>query len=247
MTSPVPMYSEVFFLMLIGTRSWHILKITWFYKKLNLTRPNFKNRIRPLVFQPCCQMTWSIPKFTSPPRSSPIKIFTRTLDITKENKFFLEHKFPQNISEGDYTDQIWLPLLKSLFSSGELVIAKKDPNSAEQKVELYQKESHSIEFDIGVVEVCLSEAGNSKITDDSAKLLEEGKVNTDTLFKVTSGGVGRSWLCLQVSGLKVYISTLNYAGNDLYVGVLQNTIDFPSSIAEMNDQEKSVPLFFLMG
>lgn len=167
---------------------------------------------------------------------STIKLFIAILDVFQNNAFIMEQKHPDNISEGDYIDQIWLPVLKSLFAiHGHLIQVKKGEmvikDSTEQKAALYQTEGHIIgfkvdvrlicdhgasEFDIGVAEACLPEVDNGKVVDDSAKLLREGKDNTDTLIKVTCGDVHNSWI-MQISGLMAFVSTINYIGNDLYV------------------------------
>lgn len=98
------------------------------------------------------------------------------------------------------------------------------------------------EFDIDVVEACLPDADDTKVTGDEAKLLREGKNIADSLNKVCSGGVRSSWI-VQISGLKAYFSTVCYVGHDLYVGVLQNELEFPSCIGELNDATKSLNFF----
>ncbi|KAG1165001.1 hypothetical protein G6F36_013566 [Rhizopus arrhizus] len=149
---------------------------------------------------------------------STIKLFIAILDVFQNNAFIMEQKHPDNISEGDYIDQIWLPVLKSLFAiHGHLIQVKKGEmvikDSTEQKAALYQTEGHIIgfkvdvrliydhgasEFDIGVAEACLPEV------DDSAKLLREGKDNTDTLIKVTCGDAHNSWI-MQISGPMAFL------------------------------------------
>ncbi|GAA5799953.1 hypothetical protein HPULCUR_005374 [Helicostylum pulchrum] len=194
---------------------------------------------------------------------STIKLFTAVLDVFQNNGFILEQKQPNNVIEGDYVDQIWLPVFKGpLFAiNGHLVGADKGEtvikNSTQQKSALYQSDSHVIgfkvdvrliydhgssEFDIGAAEACLSEADDNKIVGDRAKLLREGKDNVDTLIKVSSGDIRSSWI-IQISGLMAYICTVTYVGSDLFVGTLQNTITFPSSIGELNDQAKSLDFF----
>ncbi|PHZ09866.1 uncharacterized protein RHIMIDRAFT_239982 [Rhizopus microsporus ATCC 52813] len=138
-----------------------------------------------------------------------IKLFIVILDVFQNNAFITEQKHSDNISEGDYVDQVWLPILKSLFATnGHLIRVKKGEtvikDSIEQKAVFYQTESHVIEFkvdvrliydhgasefDIDVAEACLPEVDNSRVIDDSAELLREGKDNIDTLFKTTSSDI----------------------------------------------------------
>ncbi|EIE82337.1 hypothetical protein RO3G_07042 [Rhizopus delemar RA 99-880] len=123
---------------------------------------------------------------------STIKLFIAILDVFQNNAFIMEQKHPDNISEGDYIDQIWLPVLKSLFAiHGHLIQVKK------VDVRLIYDHGAS-EFDIGVAEACLPEV------DDSAKLLREGKDNTDTLIKVTCGDAHNSWI-MQISGPMAFL------------------------------------------
>ncbi|CEG78387.1 hypothetical protein RMATCC62417_13004 [Rhizopus microsporus] len=159
-----------------------------------------------------------------------IKLFIVILDVFQNNAFIMKQKHPDSISEGDYVDQIWLLVLKSLFAiNGQLIRVKK--------VDVCLTYDHGAsESDIDVAEACLPEVDNSKVIDDSAKLLREEKDNTDTLIKVTSGDIHNSWI-MQISGLMAYIPTVNY------VGVLQNIIVFPSCIGELNDQAKSLEFF----
>ncbi|KAI8885047.1 hypothetical protein K501DRAFT_180877, partial [Backusella circina FSU 941] len=98
------------------------------------------------------------------------------------------------------------------------------------------------EFDIGALEVCLPDADDAKVTDDEAKLLREGKLIATVLHKVSSGEIDTSWI-IQVSGLKAHLSTVTYIGYDLYVGIQQNEIPFPSCIGELNDDAKSRKFF----
>ncbi|ORE06249.1 hypothetical protein BCV72DRAFT_256432 [Rhizopus microsporus var. microsporus] len=109
-----------------------------------------------------------------------IKLFIVILDVFQNNAFITEQKHSDNISEGDYVDQVWLPILKSLFATnGHLIRVKK------VDVRLIYDHGAS-EFDIDVAEACLPEVDNSRVIDDSAELLREGKDNIDTLFKTTS-------------------------------------------------------------
>ncbi|KAI7892443.1 uncharacterized protein EV154DRAFT_418827, partial [Mucor mucedo] len=95
------------------------------------------------------------------------------------------------------------------------------------------------EFGIGGAEVYLPNADITKLTDNEAKLLREGKRITNPLNNVSSD---LSWI-VQISGLRAYFSTVAYVGHDLHVGILQNQSLFPSCIGELNDATKSLAFF----
>ncbi|CAO3691072.1 unnamed protein product [Rhizopus stolonifer] len=191
-----------------------------------------------------------------------VKLFISIYDVIQNNPFIMRQEYPDNISEGDYTDQIWLPIFKSLFAiNGNLIRVKKGEtvptDSTIEKSNFYSTNKHIIgfksdirfifdykgsEFDIGGAEVCLPNASNTKVTDDGAKLLREGKIIANSLNNVSSGDIRFSWI-IQISGLRAYFSTVAYVGHDLHVGILQNQIVFPSCIGELNDTTKSLIFF----
>jgi hypothetical protein len=191
-----------------------------------------------------------------------IKLFISIYDVIQNNPFIMRQEYPDNISESDYTDQIWLPIFKSLFAiNGNLIRVKRGETvpkeSTIEKSSLYSTNKHIIgfktdirfifdykesEFDIGGAEVCLSDDNITKVTDDEAKLLREGKSIANSLNNVSSGDICFSWI-VQISGLRAYFSTVAYVGHDLHVGVLQNQIVFPSCIGELNDTTKSLTFF----
>ncbi|KAG1462710.1 hypothetical protein G6F56_005454 [Rhizopus delemar] len=206
-----------------------------------------------------------------------IKLFISIYDVIQNNPFIMRQEYPDcpinssclytnkheyhtdNISEGEYTDQIWLPIFKSLFAiNGNLIRVKKGEtvptDSTIEKSNFFSANRHitgfktdirfifdykESEFDIGGAEVCLPYANNTKVTDDEAKLLREGKIIANSLNNVNSGNIHFSWV-IQISGLRAYFSTIAYVGHDLHVGVLQNQVVFPSCIGELNDTTKSL-------
>lgn len=91
------------------------------------------------------------------------------------------------------------------------------------------------EFDLGAAEVCVPGSLDQKINDDLAKLLREGKDNTDGLHKATfrDKGPPYSWI-LQIVGLTNHMSSVHYVGHQLNVGVFQKTINFPNSVIELS-------------
>lgn len=50
-------------------------------------------------------------------------------------------------------------------------------------------------------------------------------------------------LLVLTAGLNAYFSRVTYVGHDLYVGILQDQVTFPSSIGEMNDATMSRSFF----
>ncbi|KAG2192861.1 hypothetical protein INT47_010274 [Mucor saturninus] len=133
-------------------------------------------------------------------------------------------------------------MFKSLFSINfNLIRVKKretvPTDSTIDKSSLYSSNKHVIgfktnirfifdykesEFDIGGAEVYLPDADITKLTDDEATLLREGKSIANSLNNVSS---------------------VAYVGHDLHVGILQNQILFPSCIGKLNDATKSLAFF----
>ncbi|KAI8375470.1 hypothetical protein BD560DRAFT_326923 [Blakeslea trispora] len=135
-----------------------------------------------------------------------IKLFISICDVIQNNTFIMRQEYPDNISESDYTDQIWLPIFKSLFAiNGNLIRVKKGETTDIRFIFDY-KES---EFDIGGAEVCLPNANITKVTDDEGKLLREGKSIANSLNSVSSGDICFSWI-VQISGLRANFSTVAY-------------------------------------
>jgi hypothetical protein len=91
------------------------------------------------------------------------------------------------------------------------------------------------EFGLGAAEICAPETLDQKINDDLAKLLGEGKDNTNSLYKATFGDkeLPYTWI-LQIVGLTNHMSSVHYVGHHLNVGVFQKTINFPSSVSELS-------------
>ncbi|KAG1146996.1 hypothetical protein G6F37_004389 [Rhizopus arrhizus] len=132
----------------------------------------------------------------------------------EDSQVFLASAFAKKKSnESDYTDQIWLPIFKSLFAINDF---KTDIR--------FIFDYKGLEFDIGGAEVCLPNANITKVTDDEAKLLREGKSIANSLNNVSSGDVCFSWF-VQISGLRAYFSTA------------------PICIGELNDTTKSLEFF----
>lgn len=188
-----------------------------------------------------------------------IKLYMSILDCIENNPLLMNHD-TKKVSEVDYLTGIWVPVFKALFAINNNLIRIKTgetvpEDSTEGKATLYDDLDNIIgfkvdirfivdfkdfEFDLGAAEVCLPGAGNVKIVDDLAKLLREGKDNTDGIHNVLIGDdeTPRSWI-LQLSGLSAYLSTVTYAGYDINVGILQDDIAFPSCISDFSNAKKS--------
>ncbi|KAI7892406.1 uncharacterized protein EV154DRAFT_480353 [Mucor mucedo] len=150
----------------------------------------------------------------------------------------MRQEYPDNISESDYTDQIWPPIFKSLFAINRLYQQILQSKTGIRFI-FDCKES---EFDIGGAEVYLPDADITKLTDDEAKLLREGKSIDNSLNSVSYGDICFSWI-VQISVLRAYFSTVANVGHGLHVGILQNQILFPSCIGELNNATKSLAFF----
>lgn len=163
-----------------------------------------------------------------------IEFFISIYDAIQNNPFIMRQEYLDNVGEYDYTNQIWLPIFKSLFAiNGNLIRVKKGEtvptDSTTEKSNLHAGNDHiigsntdirfifdykNVEFDIGGVEVCLPNANNTKITDGEAKLLREGKGMADSLVDATCGKIKSSFI-IQISGLRAYLFTVTNEGHAL--------------------------------
>lgn len=80
-----------------------------------------------------------------------IELFISIYDVIQNNPFIMRQKYPDKISESDYTDQIWLPIFKSLFAiNGNLIRVKKEEtvptDSTIEKSSFYSTSKHIIGF-----------------------------------------------------------------------------------------------------
>lgn len=102
----------------------------------------------------------------------------------------MDQQYPQNASENDYVDQVWLPVLKSLFAiNGNIIRLKKGETTTEESRTTYTATIKilflsrlisdlfmiimNMNFDIGAIEACLPQADDEKVTDDESKLHRE--------------------------------------------------------------------------
>lgn len=154
-----------------------------------------------------------------------IKLFTTILDTIENNQFLMMTENADKNSEDDYSNQVWVPVFKALFSIHDNLIRLKTgetvpDDSTNGKATLYDSMNKVVgfkidirflfdydgyEFDLGAAEVCVPGSLDQKINDDLAKLLREGKDNTDSQHKATFGDKEPpyTWI-LQIVGLTIF-------------------------------------------
>lgn len=126
-------------------------------------------------------------------------------------------------------------------------------NSTYDKIMLYgQDNSHLIEFKIDIrfiydfedqeydlcdIEVCLSNENEEKLYGGQGKLSCEGKTNTSMIYQI-SGDKSRFKLwVIQAFGLRAFLSTVVYTGNNFFVLISPFDIQLPtctSSISKLS-------------
>ncbi|KAL9536491.1 hypothetical protein MBANPS3_012613, partial [Mucor bainieri] len=149
----------------------------------------------------------------------------------------------EKASEADYLYQGWLPIFtKLLAGTGVKLTIGETVNSetTEQKMLVYRDSTNiigfktdirfyvkngGISFDVASVEAGKQVPGSTKMKEDHAKLMREGKCNAAALCRATGGAVSHSWN-LQVSGRFCILSTINYCDYDMHAAISQDT---PSS------------------
>jgi hypothetical protein len=117
------------------------------------------------------------------------------LETVNEQKYLLQPT--TQVTERDYSYNIWLPLLRKLFAINDNVVRLKSGKSAlshwtteKQEIYLDQKsvvgykidirclfDFNGIEYDIASFDSCLPSSDQKKVVSDEAKLQREGKAN----------------------------------------------------------------------
>lgn len=84
-------------------------------------------------------------------------------------------------------------------------------------------------FNLASGEAFLAIPSESKIIDDYAKLIWEGKYNAAALHEATSGKISHSWM-VQFIGSRAIFWTVAYSDHDLHVASRLETITLPDSV-----------------
>ncbi|KAL9557635.1 hypothetical protein MBANPS3_001285 [Mucor bainieri] len=157
----------------------------------------------------------------------------------------------KDASEYDIAYKVWLPVLLALFSESTIDVKLGETinsDTTEHKMLLFPDETKIYgfktdvrfiatvdgTFDLASGESCLSQPVGTKIVDDHAKLLREGKVTAMSLYKATDAAITHAWT-VQFIGLQAIFCTVSYADYDLYIATHQETIHFPTSVTDFKD------------
>ncbi|KAI9484137.1 MAG: hypothetical protein EXX96DRAFT_166402 [Benjaminiella poitrasii] len=177
------------------------------------------------------------------------------LNILEHSPKMFEKKHADRLTEYDYLNKVWTPLIDAVFTINGSIIRMKsgesiNDTSTSNKQEVYHDRSSIAgfkidmrflydtdeqEYDIGAGEAAKAYQ-EAKLVDDLSKLIRESKDVLDGLMNIvlddhTANNL-ESWF-LQICGLSAEIGSTHLAFDGLYVAVPQAKLRFPSSIATM--------------
>ncbi|CAO3693924.1 unnamed protein product [Rhizopus stolonifer] len=177
-----------------------------------------------------------------------LEMMKHFLDIIEDYPHLLMKESKKDrYTENDYFRVLWSRLFELLFSTVRNVRIKSGESvpifSTNNKAMLYPQEANIIGFkidarlvlDIGDEEhdlVALEVAkddNDTKIIQDSAKLLREAKDDLNNLIEIISTSYDEqvfTW-SFQVSGANCHISTSHIASDELYVSIPQHSFHLP--------------------
>ncbi|KAL9542447.1 hypothetical protein MBANPS3_008605 [Mucor bainieri] len=177
------------------------------------------------------------------------------LNILEHNPKIFEKKHADRLTEYDYLNKVWTPLIDAVFAINGSIIRMKSGESindisTSNKQEVYHDRSSIAgfkidmrflydtdehEYDIGAGEATKAYQ-EAKLVDDLSKLIRESKDVLDGLMNIVlddhTANKLESWF-LQICGLSAEIGSTHLAFDGLYVAVPQGKLRFPSSIATM--------------
>lgn len=100
------------------------------------------------------------------------------------------------------------------------------------------------EFDLCDLEYSLEDADDEKTYHDYSKLIREGKTITTSLYNATEDiPIIPIWI-IQACELKLYISTVVYVDENLFVVILQFDIKYPTAIGQLDSFIKNLQELF---
>lgn len=158
------------------------------------------------------------------------KLFGHLLDMVADYQHILNPTNLSNLTEGDYTYQIWLGIFNKLFAIGEdnRIRLKTGESilhdSTSDKIMLYGEDSaHLIgfkvnirfiydhqnqEYDLCDMEMCLNNENTDKLHGDQGKLSREGKTNTSILYQICDEKSHvRLWVIQAFGQVIIYFAT----------------------------------------
>ncbi|GAA5815771.1 hypothetical protein MFLAVUS_009286 [Mucor flavus] len=195
------------------------------------------------------------------------KFLDTILDNIQNSQHVLNPMYPRNIPEGDFTYTIWKPLFKRLFEIDTRLIRLKPSetvpdDSTSEKAYIYEETNKHLigfkvdlrfiydfedkEFDLCDLECSLEDADDEKTYHDHSKLIREGKTNTISLYNAIDDiPVIHTWI-IQACGLKLYVSTVVYVDDNLFVVIPQFDLKYPTTIGQLNSFIDGIQHLFML-